>query len=96
MILDSCCLFKANHCVKSCHVAHICTTCDSHDKDLGMETDRTRQTESDTLCSLTANLKYLMHKYSFKNGPQRNALNIDLTFSKQRNKMDEWQDGLSQ
>lgn len=96
MLLDPCWLFKANHCVKSCHVGHICTARDTSDKDSETETDRTRQTESDTLCSLTADHKYLIHKYSFKTRPRRNTLNVDLTFSKNsENKTDEWWNGLS-
>lgn len=62
MILDSCWLFKANHCVKSCHVALICTARDTH-KDPETETDGTRPTERD---ALTAALKYLIHKHSFE------------------------------
>lgn len=71
------------HCGKSCHVTHICTACDTYDKDPDTRTDRRRQIERDTLCSLTANFKYLIHKYSFKTRPQRNTLNIDLAFSEQ-------------
>lgn len=79
MISDSRWLFKANCCVKSCDVAHVCTACDTHDKDLATETDRTKQIERDTLCSLTTNLKYLIHKYSFKNEA---TVSIDITFRK--------------
>lgn len=44
MILDSCWLFKANRCVKSRHVGHICTACDTHDK-RPRDGDRQNETE---------------------------------------------------
>lgn len=82
MILDSRWLFKANRCVKSCHVAHNCTASDIRDKAPAMETDRLKEIHF-VHWQTILNIWYINTVWKQCNNKKHtHTLNIDLAFSK--------------